>query len=192
MNIERKKRRVCVFLLVLIVAGVVFLTIEYLQKPEEKIEKFSISPPTIPVSSGYIQSYDNELNYGYEYPETWVMINPDKNSSTQDFERKDVLTKLPEGVSITITVKTTSWKSLDEIKKLFNTVFKETIIEEDIIEVNHIQGYEMTQSSPPIYFKKVIFLAGDTMYEFDYSAPEDLFNEFKDTFDHVVHSFNVQ
>jgi len=33
----------------------------------------SPTPPTEPVTPGYIRGYDHKLGYGFEYPEDWEM-----------------------------------------------------------------------------------------------------------------------
>lgn len=159
--------------------------------PEEKTSGPTIpTPPTIPVTTGYIQSYDHELGYGFEYPETWTMHSPDEFPLTQGVKKVDMFTKSPEGTSITIIAKTTNWKSLDEVKTLYEEIYAGTIVKENIIEVSGVKGYEMTRLDSPTKSKVVIFIVNDTVYEFMCGTTENLYDASEGIFDHVVNSFN--
>jgi hypothetical protein len=150
------------------------------------------SPPTTPVTSGYIQSFDYALSYGFEYPEDWDIHSPDEFTMSQGVKKLDMFTKKGEGTSITVIAKTTNWKSLDEVKKLFKETYSDTIIEENIIEVNSVRGYEIKRLDSPTKTKMVIFIVNDMVYEFDYLSLEDLYNVSEPVFDHVVNSFRIK
>lgn len=150
------------------------------------------SPPTTPVTSGYIQSFDYALSYGFEYPEDWDIHSPDEFTMSQDVKKVDMFTKKGEGTSITVIAKTTNWKSLDEVKKLFKETYSDTIIEENIIEVNSVRGYEIKRLDSPTKTKMVMFIVNDMVYEFDYLSLEDLYNVSEPVFDHVVNSFRIK
>lgn len=96
MKINTKKRGVPIFLLTVVV-GIVLIS-GCVQKPEPPIPP----PPTAPVSHGYIQSFDHNFNYGFEYPESWTMHSPDEFSYTQGVKKVVMFTKPSEATSITI------------------------------------------------------------------------------------------
>ena len=63
----------------------------------------------------------------------------------------------PEGTSITVIAKISIWKDLDEVKAVISDAYREDILNERMIEVNGIKGYEITHqllntnNSPSIY-----------------------------------------
>ncbi len=150
-------------------------------------------PPTEPVTIGYIQTYDYNLNYGFEYPENWAVHNSSEFTISQGIERVDQFTKPDEGTSIAIISKTNDWKSLDDVKSVYRGIrAPETIVNESIIEVNGIKAYAIVSTDSPMKRKEVIFLARGKVYEFSYNAMEDRYASSLATFDHVVDSFNIK
>ncbi|MCZ7396900.1 MAG: hypothetical protein O8C59_00055 [Candidatus Methanoperedens sp.] len=91
MKINTKKW--CVSILSLIgVVGIILMSGCLQNTDIQKSESPIPPPPTTPVSQGYIQSFDNNLNYGFEYPETWAMHSPDEFSYTQGVKKVDMFT----------------------------------------------------------------------------------------------------
>ena len=150
--------------------------------------------PTTPVSQGYIQSFDNNLNYGFEYPETWTMHSPDEFSYTQGVKKVDMFTKPSEGTSITIIAKTSIWKDTKEAKSVWQEVFNGVITNETDLNVNNLKGYEITLDESGTKSKMAIFIVDGMAYEFDYigAVSETSFKTSEIIFDHVVNSFNVK
>ena len=182
-----------VLIFLLIVALATISLSGCIQKPEEKASEPIIPPPsTTSVSQGYIQSYNHELNYGYEYPETWTMRGSDYFHMDGGILNAEMFVDEPEGTSITIIAKTSVWKDLDEAKSVIRDAFSEDILNERMIVVNNIQGYELTRESSPIKFKMVIFFINGRIYEFNYGTDENLYDASEGIFDHVVNSFNIK
>jgi len=182
-----------IFIFLLIVALAVILLSGCIQKPEEKASEPIIPPPpTTPVSQGYIQSYNHELNYGYEYPETWMMRGSDYFHMDDGILNAEMFVDDPEGTSITVIAKTSIWKDLDEAKSVIRDAYREEILNERIIEVNGIKGYELMYQSYPTKFKMVVFYVNGRIYEFDYGADENLYEASESIFDHVVNSFTIE
>ena len=151
-------------------------------------------PPTTPVSQGYIQSFDHNLNYGFEYPETWTMHSPDEFSYTQGVKKVDMFTKPSEGTSITIIAKTSVWKDTNEAKSVWKEYFNGAITNETDLNVNNLKGYEITRDESGTKSKMAIFIVDGMAYEFDYGFAdnETSFKASEAIFDHVVNSFNVK
>ena len=176
MNKNMKKLGVFIFLLIVALAAI--LLSGCIQKLEEKASEPIIPPPpTTPVSQGYIQSYNHELNYGYEYPETWMMHGSDYFHMDGGILNAEMFVDEPEGTSITVIAKTSIWKDLDEAKSVIRDAYREDILNERIIEVNGIKGYELTHQSTnyPVKSKIVVFYVDGRIYEFDYGADETLY-----------------
>ncbi len=191
MNKNMKPLGILIFLLIITLTTISLN--EYIQKPEEKASEPIISPPsTTSVSQGYIQSYNHELNYGYEYPETWTMRGSDYFHMDGGMLNAEMFVDEPEGTSITIIAKTSVWKDLDEAKSIMHDAFNENILNERMIIVNNIQGYELTHESSPIKSKIVIFFIDGRIYEFNYGAEKDLYDASEGIFDHVVNSFTIE
>ncbi len=151
-------------------------------------------PPTTPVSQGYIQSFDHNLNYGFEYPEAWTMHSPDEFSYTQGVKKVDMFTKPSEGTSITIIAKTSVWKDTNEAKSVWQEAFNGTITNETDLNVNNLKGYEITRNESGTKSKWAIFIVEGMAYEFDYGFAdnETSFNTSEAIFDNVVNSFKVK
>ena len=188
MKINTKKWGVSIFSLIVVV-GIVLMS-GCVQKSEPLIPP----PPTTPVSQGYIQSFDNNLNYGFEYPETWTMHSPDEFSYTQGVKKVDMFTKPSEGTSITIIAKTSVWKDTNEAKSVWQASFNGTITNETDLNVNNLKGYEIIRDDSGTKSKMAIFIVNGMAYEFDYigADTETSFKASEIIFDHVVNSFNVK
>ncbi len=181
-----------VYIFLLIVAVGVVLTSGYMQKPVEKTTEPQIPLlSTTPVSQGYIQSFNHDFGYGYEYPENWTMRGSDYFHMTGGILNAEMFVNEPEATSITVIAKNTTWKDLEEAKAVIRDAYRENILDERMIEINGIKGYELTRESSPSKFKMVIFYVNGRIYEFDYGADEPLYDAYESIFDHVVNSFNV-
>ena len=150
-------------------------------------------PSTTPVTPGYIQSYDHKLGYGFEYPEDWKVHSPEEVTPGGGIEKVEMFTKKGEGTSITIIVKSTDLKNLEEVKKLYEKIHPiKIVLKEDIIEVNGREGYEIIYKSPPMKTREVAFLANGRAYTISYSTTEDLYDASEEIFDHVLNSFIIK
>ena len=181
------------FLLIMAIA--IVMICGCIHNSDEKTSEPIIPPPsTTSATAGYIQSYDHELNYGYDYPETWTMHGPDEFQLIDGIKNVEMFVEEPEATTITIIAKTTKWKNLEEAKNTYRDAYggPETILEERDIEVNGIKGYEIIRLETPIKSKYVIFIANDMLYEIDCHALEDLYDTSEVTFDHVINSFNIR
>jgi len=150
-------------------------------------------PSTTPVTPGYIQSHDHKLGYGFEYPEDWKIHSPEEVTPGGGIEKVEMFTKKGEGTSITIIVKSTDLKNLEEVKKLYEKIHPiKIVLKEDIIEVNGREGYEIIYKSPPMKTREVVFLANGRAYTISYSTTEDLYDASEEIFDHVLNSFIIK
>jgi hypothetical protein len=150
-------------------------------------------PSTTPVTPGYIQSYDHKLGYGFEYPENWKVHSPEEVTPGGGIEKVEMFTKKGEGTSITIIVKSTDLKNLEEVKKLYEKIHPiKIVLKEDIIEVNGREGYEIIYKSPPMKTREVVFLTNGRAYTISYSTTEDLYSASEEVFDHVINSFVIE
>ena len=145
-------------------------------------------PPTEPGTPGYIRVYDHKLGYGFEYPEDWEMQVPQFESP---YEKVEVFTKKGEPTQIKILVKSTTLKSLAEVKA-FGYVDRASILTEKFVEINDREAYEIIfEEYPDRKAKWVIFLANHKEYSIECYATEDLYAASEEIFDHVVNSFNI-
>lgn len=147
------------------------------------------TPPTEPVTPGYIRGYDYKLGCGFEYPEDWEMQIPEYESP---YEKVEVFTKKEEPTRIVISVKSTNLKSLAEVKG-FGYISRESILEEKFVEINDRKAYEVIfKQYPDKKAKWVKFLANDKEYTIECYTTEDLYAASEEIFDHVINSFNIK
>jgi len=153
------------------------------------------TPPTEPVTPGYIQVYDHQLGYGFEYPEDWetqVIEVVDE----EDVESVAMFTKPGTPTTLIVTVKLTNLTSLEEVKEEFREGLKGlggTILEEKEIVVNGREGYEVIYKPIAVVkMRQVIFIANGKTYMLVCSTAEVLYDEYRDTFDNIVNSFIIK
>jgi hypothetical protein len=166
-----------------------------MSKPEEKTIGTQIPPiAATPVSPGYIRNFNHNLGYGYEYPENWTMRSgPEYFNMGGGILNAEMFVDEPEGTSITVIAKTSIWKDLDEAKAVIRDVYRDDILNEKMIEVDGIQGYDLTHQSTdyPVKSRIVVFYVDGRIYEFDYGTDEKLYDASESIFDHVVNSFTI-
>jgi len=174
----------------------------------------TIEPESLPLKTKeYV--YDDKLNYGFEYPDSWeLFINVDKdveqcdpslNYDTYtcvDFPDKNIkkiitFTKEISPISslpppqIDFTVKSAA--DLEEVKNEFRKELEmsgATILNEDAILVNNISGFDILYGTPYWKRKQVVFFANGTAYIFKYSTQEYEFRMYEGTFNNITKSFN--
>jgi len=145
-------------------------------------------PPTAPVTPGYIRSYDHNLGLGFDYPEDWEMQVPYFESP---FEKVESFTKAGEETRIVISVQSTNFKSLAEVKG-FGYIDQQSILEEGFVKINDREAYEVVfKQYPDNKTKWVIFLANDREYRIDSRTTEDLYPAREEIFDYVIASFVI-
>ncbi len=151
-------------------------------------------PPTTPVTPGYIQSYDHKLGYGFEYPEDWEsqVIEVVDGEDTQSVL---MFTKPGTSTTLIVTVKLSNLTSLEEVKEEIKEVLNKlgrTILEEREVIVNGREGYEVIYKPiAAVKMRQVIFIANGKSYMLVCSTAELLYDEYEETFDHVINSFNI-
>ncbi len=149
------------------------------------------TPPTTPVTPGYIRVYDHEFGYGFEYPEDWES----QPIEGEDVESVVMFTKPGTPTTLIVTVKLSNL-SLEEIKKEIKEGLEGlglTILEEREIVVNDREGYEVIYKPfPAVKMRQVIFTANGRSYILVCSTAEDLYDENRDTFDHIINSFVIE
>ncbi len=148
-----------------------------------------------PVTPGYIRVYDHELGYGLEYPEDWESQIPEVVDG-EDVESVVMFTKPGTPTTLIVTVKLSNLTSLEEVEEEFREALKGlggTILEERQIVVNGRDGYEVIYKPfPGMKMRQVIFIANGKSYMLVCSTAEVLYDEYRDTFDHIVNSFVIE
>ena len=153
------------------------------------------TPPTEPVTPGYIRDYDYILGYGFEYPEDWESQVIEVVDG-EDTESVLMFTKPGTPTTLIVTVKLSNLTSLEEvkgeIKKELNKLGM-TILEEREIVVNDREGYEVIYKPiAAVKMRQVIFIANGKTYMLVCSTAEPLYDEYEGTFDHVINSFVIE
>jgi len=152
------------------------------------------TPPTEPVTPGYIRDYDHKLDYGFEYPEDWE-TQVIEVVDGEDVESVLMFTKPGTPTTLIVTVKLTNLTSLEEVKEEVKEGIRKvgmTILEEREIVVNGREGYEVIYKPIPVVkIRQVIFIANGKTYMLVCSTAEALYDEYRDTFDHVINSFVI-
>jgi len=150
------------------------------------------TPPTTPVTPGYIRVDDHKLGYGFEYPEDWES----QVVEGEDVESILMFTKPGTPTTLIVTVELSNL-SLEEIKEEFREGLKGlggTILEEREIVVSGREGYEVIYRpiTAVVKIRQVIFIANGRSYMLVCSTAEDLYDEYEETFDHIINSFVIE
>lgn len=91
-----------------------------------------------------------------------------------------------------ISVKSTNFKSLEEVKE-FEYISRESILKDGFVEVNDRDAYEVIFNQPPDKKARwVIFLANDKEYTIQCSTTEGLYAAYEDIFDYIINSFYIE
>jgi len=150
------------------------------------------TPPTTPVTPGYIRVDDHELGYGFEYPEDWES----QLVEGEDVESVVMFTKPGTPTTLIVTIKLSNLTSLEEVKGEMKEELNKlgmTILEERKIVVNDREGYEVIYKPiATVKMRQVIFIANGKTYMLACSTTEPLYDEYKETFDHVINSFVIE
>ncbi len=153
------------------------------------------SPPITPVTPGYIQVYDHQLGYGFEYPDDWEMQTPEVVDG-EDVESAEMFTKPGTPTTLIVTIKLSNLTSLKEVKGEIKEELNNlgmTILEEREIVVNDREGYEVIYKPiAPVKMRQVIFIANGKSYMLVCSTAEPLYDEYEEIFDHVLNSFVIE
>jgi len=153
------------------------------------------TPPTDPVTPGYIRDYDYILGYGFEYPEDWESQVIEVVDG-EDVESVLMFTKPGTPTTLIVTVKLSNLTSLEEVKDEFKEGLNKlgmTILEEREIVVNGREGYEVIYKPiAAVKMRQVMFIANGKTYMIVCSTAETLYDEYEEIFDHVVNSFVIE
>jgi hypothetical protein len=157
-----------------------------------KSQQSPLPPPVVPVTPGYIQSHDNTLGFGFDYPENWAMeVTPYMPGQDPSLEKLEVYTKKDEPTKFEVSVKSTSFKSLAEIQA-FGFIDRQSILKESFIEVNNRQAYEVIfRQYPNDEAMWIIFLANGKEYAIRFYTTEALYPANEETFNHIIASFVI-
>ncbi len=108
------------------------------------------------------------------------------------YEEVEVFTKAGEETQILISVHSTDFKSLAEIKA-FGYIDQQSIFKEGFIEINDRQAYEVVfKQYPDKKAKRVTFLASDREYRIECYTTEDFYTAREEIFDYVIASFVIE
>ncbi len=158
-------------------------------------EEFTPSPPTTPVTPGYIRVYDYKLGYEFEYPEDWE-TQVIEVVDGEDVESAEMFTKPETATTLIVTVKLSNLTSLEEVKEEFKEELKGlggTILEEREIVVNDREGYDVIyRPIAPVKMRQVMFIVNGKTYILVCSTAELLYDEYEESFDHVINSFVIE
>ena len=145
--------------------------------------------------AGYKWYHNDEVGYGFEYPAGWEMQSPEVVDG-EDVESVLMFTKPETPTTLIVAVKLSNLTSLEEVKEEFREGLKGlggTILEERQIVVNGREGYEVIYKPIAVVkMRQVIFIANGKTYMLVCSTAEVLYDEYRDTFDHVINSFTIR
>ncbi|MBU4483879.1 hypothetical protein KKA47_00485 [bacterium] len=195
-----------VVLIIIVLASFIFLDIG-----KQKEETVLIPPPVpelapLPVplpltTKEYV--YDDKLRFGFEYPEGWEFsINvdsPDKNIKKtmvfkKDFKKKFEGSEYESEVSVQIQLIVKSVTDLEVVKTEFMKGLEMSglpILNEAIISVNNISGYDILSGIPAWKLRQVVFFANGMAYIFEYQSQDEFYRMYEETFNNTINSFNI-
>jgi hypothetical protein len=180
------------------------------------IPPITTEPESLPLTTKeYV--YDDKLGYGFEYPDNWEFFtnvdkdveqcDPSLNYETYtcvDFPDKNIkkvisfTKKLSEERSqpppqIDFTVKSTP--DLQEVKNEFKKELEMSgipILNEATISVNNISGYDILAGTSDWKLRQVVFFANGMAYIFKYSSQEEFYRMYRETYNNIINSFNIE
>jgi len=107
------------------------------------------------------------------------------------YKKIEVFTKAGEETRIEITVLSTNFKSLAEVKG-FEYIDQQSILKEGFVKINDRQAYEVVfKQYPDKKAKWVTFLANDSEYRIECYTTEDFYPVREEIFDYVIASFVI-
>ncbi|MEA3313078.1 MAG: hypothetical protein U9Q18_01735 [Caldisericota bacterium] len=162
--------------------------------------------------------YDDKLGYCFEYPGGWefsIYVDkdveqcdpsldykncycvdfPDKNiKKVVSFEKK-ILKDGPQfPVEIELIVKSAT--DLQEVKEEFKKGLEMSggvpILNEVVISVNNISGYDILSGTPYWKLRQVAFFENGIAYVFKYSSQDEFYRMYEDDFNNMINSFNIK
>ena len=114
----------------------------------------------------------------------------------EDVESVAMFTKPGTPTTLIVTVKLTNLTSLEEVKEEIKEGIRKvggTILEDKEIVVYDREGYEVIYKPIAVVkMRQVIFIANGKSYMLVCSTAEALYDEYRDTFDHVINSFVIK
>ena len=151
----------------------------------------SPTPTTKTVTPGYYPFTPVKLGYGLEFPMDWEC----KVIEWEDAESVVMFTKPGTPTTLFVTVKLSNL-SLEEVMGELREEIEGlglTIIEEREIVVDDREGYEVIcKPIATVKMRQVIFIANGKTYMLVCSTAEVLYDEYRDTFDHIINSFTIR
>jgi len=142
----------------------------------------------------YVQFYDPQLGYRFEYPEGWQIQRPEVVDG-EDVRSVVMFAEPGTPTTLAVIVASTVLESLEEVKQEIEEAVGDiggTILEEREIAVGGRQGYELVYKPfPAVMMRQAVFLAGGSSYTLACSTSEVLHDELADTFDHIVNSLVI-
>ena len=114
----------------------------------------------------------------------------------EDVESILMFTKPGTPTTLIVTVRLSDLTTLEEVKVEFREALKKlglTVLEERGIVVNGREGYEVIYSPfPSVTMRQVMFIANGKSYMLVCSTTEQLYDEYEQTFDDIISSFNIK
>ncbi|MBU4246036.1 MAG: hypothetical protein ABIF85_03410 [Nanoarchaeota archaeon] len=185
------------------------------QPAESAYPPLTAEPAPLPLTTnGYV--YDGKLNYGFNYPDNWEFsIGVDKDieqcDPTQYYEAyncvefpnraiKKIITfkkDVPkEGVLVSVDIEfmVKSAANSQDIKEEFK---KEAmlsgleILNETVISINGMNGYDMLAGIPEWKLRYAVFYTNGTAYTFKYSSQDEYYRMYEGIFSNIIKSFKI-
>lgn len=180
-----------------------------------------VPPPTTEPESGDLSTrgyvYDDKLGYGFDYPDGWEFFtNVDKDVeqcdpsliyetyTCVDFPDKKIkkvisftkkISKDGSLISVDIEFMVKSAVDLQEVTNEFKKEVEASgipILNEAVISVNNISGYDILSGTPDWKLRQVVFFGNGTAYIFKYSSQDEFYRMYEDTFNNIINSFNIK
>ena len=173
-----------------------------LPPPTDEVQTPVLSPAPPPpgvATLGYLQFYDHQLGYRFEYPEGWQMQRPEVVDG-EDTQSVVMFAEPGTPTTLVVAVKSTVLTSLEQVKQEIKEAVEQlgsTISEEREITVGGREGYEVVyRPLPGVRMRQVAFIADGKYYMLACSTaeslPDELHDELTDTFFHIVNSLVIE
>lgn len=152
------------------------------------------------VTPAYIRLYDEELGFGFEYPEDWETHVEDGPFPDKDIKKVVTCNLYIYGepifcVEIESKIESTNFTDLKDVKEELRKELNMSgvpILNESTIVVNNREGYDLLAGTSFWRLRQVVFLANGMAYMFKFQSQEEFYRIYEETFDHVINSFIIE
>ncbi len=143
--------------------------------------------------------YDDNLGFGFEYPEGWGIYETGDDYSGETIKKNIIFEKTEDmngsEVSVSIDFSVEIADSLDAVANEFKNSSELSgipILSEDVIEANGLVRSDISTGIPSWNLRQVTYYNNGIAYIFKYSSQMEFYNMYEEIFNEVINSFTIK